>query len=111
MPEPDPVPEPDPAPDPQPGPDLVAPTLREVLVPATSPTSAIDVRIDAVDDVAVTQLRLATDDGNWLPWQAYSPTVRFTLRGGIGYRGAYVQVRDAAGRESGILYRRITVTG
>jgi hypothetical protein len=108
-PEPDPDPAPAPAPDPQPGPDIAVPTLRNVTIPATSAASAIDVRIDAVDDHAVTQMRLATDDGNWGAWQPFQATARFNLRAGIGFRGVYVQVRDAAGHESGSLYRTIRV--
>lgn len=109
---PDPAPAPDPAPDPAPAPvDAAAPVLSNVVVPATSRTSAIDVAITATDDVGVTQVRMADDWGTWGPWQAYAPTMRFTLRAGIGYRGVYVQVRDAAGRESATLYRRVTVTG
>jgi hypothetical protein len=110
-PEPDPAPNPvpDPAPNPAPGPDVVAPTLRQVTVPATTATSAIDVVIDGIDDHAVTQMRLATDDGNWGAWQAFTPTVRFTLRAGIGFRGVYVQLRDAAGNESASLYRTTRV--
>ncbi len=113
VPEPQPEPEPEPQPDPvpAPGPDLTAPTLRGVTVPATSATSVIDVRIDAIDDHGVTQVRLATDDGYWQAWQPFAQQLRFTLRAGIGYRGVYVQVRDAAGNESGALYRRVTVTG
>jgi sugar lactone lactonase YvrE len=108
-PQPQPQPDPDPAPNPQPAHDAAAPTLRDVIVPATSATSAIDLRIDATDDVGVTQMRLATDDGNWGAWKAFSATTAFTLRAGHGYRGVYVQVRDAAGRESAALYRRVTV--
>lgn len=106
-PAPDPAPEPDPEPQPEPapGPDVTAPTLRQVTIPATTVTSAIDVVIDGVDDHGITQMRLATDDGNWGAWQAHAPTVRFNLRAGIGYRGVYVQLRDAAGNESGSLYR------
>lgn len=88
---------------------MTAPTLRQVTVPVTTATSVIEVVIDGVDDRAITQLRLATDDGNWGAWQAHAPTVRFTLRAGIGYRGVYVQLRDAAGNESVALYRTTRV--
>ena len=88
---------------------MTAPTLRQVTVPATTAVSAIDVVIDAADDRGIAQVRLADDWGVWGAWQAYTPTVRFTLRAGLGYRGVYVQVRDAAGNESVALYRTTRV--
>jgi hypothetical protein len=109
VPNPQPEQQPQPQPNPQPGPDVTDPTLRQVTLPATTAASAIDVVIDGIDDRAVTQVRLATDDGNWGAWQAFTPTVRFTLRAGIGFRGVYVQLRDAAGNESVALYRTTRV--
>ena len=77
-----------------------------MTVPATTITSAVNVVIDAVDDRAVTTVRMATENGDdWTAWQPFTPTMRFTLRPGLGLRGVYVQTRDAAGNESNIVYR------
>jgi sugar lactone lactonase YvrE len=109
-PAPNPDPVPDPQPDPQPGPDVTAPTLRSIAAPATTPTNAITVTLDASDDRAVAQARMATDAGDdWTAWQPYAVQMPFLLRAGTGARGVYVQVRDAAGNESAILYRRSDV--
>ena len=53
---------------------------------------------------------LYADNGDdWTAWKAYAPTMQFTLREGLGYRGVYVHARDAAGNESNMFYRRTTV--
>lgn len=92
-----------------PGPDTTAPELASVTIPATTATNTITVQLSATDNVAVTQVRLANEDGTWGSWRTYSPSISHTLTGGKGYRGVYVQVRDAAKNESMILYRRVTV--
>jgi hypothetical protein len=84
--------------------------LRGATIPAATPTSNITVTIDAIDNVAVTHVRMATDAGNdWTAWLPYSPTMAFTLRAGTGFRGVYVQVRDAARNESAMAYRMTRV--
>lgn len=87
--------------------DTVAPTLNSVTVPATTTTREITVTIDAVDNVAVTHARFATEDGNWSDWQPYSVQMPFTLSDGYGYKGIYVQVRDAAWNISASQYRTL----
>ena len=53
---------------------------------------------------------MATDNGNdWTAWQPFTPAMQFTLRAGIGFRGVYVQVRDAARNESAMVYRTTRV--
>ncbi|MCW2923914.1 MAG: putative repeat protein [Thermoleophilia bacterium] len=117
QPTPTPTPVPVPGPGPVPGPtpvpngDVTAPTLRGFTIPATTASSAIDVAIDATDNVAVATVRMATDNGDdWTTWQPYAATMRFSLRAGTGPRGVYVQVRDAAGNESAIAYHTTNVT-
>ncbi|MCW2925314.1 MAG: hypothetical protein JWM98_2718, partial [Thermoleophilia bacterium] len=106
-PAPAPVPVPVPVPAPAPGPNA-APVLRAVTIPAQTTTRLITVRIDATDDVAVTQVRLANEDGTWQAWRAFAPTITWQLNAGANKRGVYVQVRDGAGRESASIYSRIT---
>lgn len=81
------------------GADTVAPTLRSVTVPATTTARTITVGIDAIDNVAVKTMALATEDGNWGPWIPYAATTQFTLSAGYATKGVYVKVADAAGNE------------
>lgn len=105
-PAPEPDPEPVPIPNPQPNPAVdVAPTLRGVTLPAQTAVREIQVAIDALDDVAVTEMRLATESGVWAEWQPFAATTTFTLTAGVGTRGVFVQVRDAKRQESATLYR------
>ena len=92
---------------PPPAPDTVAPTLTAITLPATTATRTITVGIAATDDQAVAQVRLANEDGNWGAWRDYAPTVQQQLSAGYSIKGVYVQVRDAAGNESAILYRTL----
>jgi sugar lactone lactonase YvrE len=95
-------------PPPAPGPvDTVAPTLTAITLPATTTVRTITVTITAADDVRVTQMRLANEDGNWGPWVAFDANATHTLSAGYSIKGVYVQVRDAAGNESGTLYRTL----
>lgn len=100
-PEPGPLPVPEPLPTAPPTDrDTIAPTLESVTVPAITTTQAIDIAVGAADNVAVTGMRLANEDGEWAAWQAYTPTVRWTLSPGFGVKAVFVQVRDAAGNLS-----------
>ena len=85
------------------------PTLREVTVPNPATTRVVTIAIDATDDRAVTEMRTATEDGNWSAWRAFEATTSMTLSaGGVSgsLKGVYVQVRDAERRESAVLYRK-----
>ena len=97
--------QPEPPVQPQPPVGNVAPRLLDVQLPNPANTQIIDVTITASDDTAVTEMRLATETGNWGAWQAFAPRVRFTLTAGPGARGVFVQVRDAQRVESASLYR------
>ncbi|MCW2956697.1 MAG: hypothetical protein JWO69_1566 [Thermoleophilia bacterium] len=87
--------------------DAVAPTLTAVAVPATTGTQAINVVITAADNVQVTQVRFANEDGNWGAWKAFTPTMPHTLSANYSVKGVYTQVRDAVGNESGSIYRTL----
>ncbi len=90
--------------------DALDPALTAVELPATSPTSTVTVRVTATDDVGVTQVRLANEDGTWGAWKAFTPEVQHELTAGNTFKVVYVQVRDAAGRESNVLFARTQVT-
>src|SRR5690606_12104134 len=91
--------------EPLPAPDTVAPTLQNVTLPVTTATRDVEVAIEATDDVAVAEMRLANEDGNWGPWQPFTTPVIHTLSGGFAVKGVFVQVRDMAGNVSGTVYR------
>lgn len=84
----------------------------------TAPTTGTSTRsscrpgrrsIEAADDVAVTQVRVANEDGNWGAWTDFADEVPHQLTAGNTYKVVYAQVRDAAGRESNVLFARTLV--
>ena len=94
---------------PPPATDTHAPTLTSVIAPATVPSRIVRVRLVANDDVAVTQVRFANEDGTWGAWKAYSATTTTTLSSSrVASKGFTAQVRDAAGNESNTIYSRIS---
>ena len=98
---------PAPRPDAAPTPDAAAPTLNAITVPATTSSRTIMVGIDATDNQAVTQMRLANEDGNWGTWTTFNANATHQLSAGYSIKGVYVQVRDAAGNESSVIYRTL----
>jgi hypothetical protein len=96
------VPGPLPTLPPEPRADEAAPTLSSISAPSETTGSSVTLTINASDDIGVTQLRLANENGNWGAWQAFASSVQVQLTDGVGTKGIYVQVRDAAGRESTI---------
>lgn len=80
--------------------DETPPVLVAMEVPAESTTQVIDVKLNATDNVAVSQARFANEDGNWSPWMNFAPTTRWQLSAGFGTKVVYAQVRDARGLES-----------
>jgi hypothetical protein len=91
--------------------DNADPALTAVTVPNPTATAAITVHLAATDDIGVTQVRFANEDGNWGAWGAYGADVPWTLTAGNTLKVVYAQVRDAAGRESNVLFARTQVTG
>jgi hypothetical protein len=85
--------------------DTVAPTLSTGTIPAATTTQTITVSLAATDDVAVTEVQTANEDGNWGAWRPYAASIQQTLTAGYGTKGVSVRVRDAAGNVSGSLYR------
>jgi hypothetical protein len=82
--------------------------LAGVTLPASTTTRVISVKLSASDNVAVTEVRFANEDGTWAPWQAFAATKQWTLSPGAGFKGVFAQVRDAARNESKSIYTRIT---
>jgi hypothetical protein len=89
--------------------DAADPALTAVTIPNPTPTATVTVTLDATDDIGVTQVRFANEDGNWQAWKAFAPQVTHTLTAGAGLKAVYAQVRDAAGRESNVLFVRTQV--
>ena len=91
-----------------------APNARPVLVsvrlPAQTATRRIVVTVEATDDRAVTEIRMANEDGTWGPWRAYAPQVEQLLTPGARIKGVTVQVRDAQRVESNTIYTKTTCT-
>jgi hypothetical protein len=91
--------------------DAADPALTAITVPNPTATANVQVGLTATDDLGVTQVRFANEDGNWQAWQAFAPQVPWTLTAGTTLKVVYAQVRDAAGRESNVLFTRTQVTG
>ncbi len=90
--------------------DAADPALTSVTLPATTAVRGITVTLAATDDIGVTQVRFANEDGEWGAWQTYATGVTQQLTAGTGFKVVYAQVRDAAGRESNVLFARTQVT-
>lgn len=103
-----PSPGPAPLPLPLPAPDTTAPALLGVTIPDPTLAQTVGVSIEASDDVAVTEMRTATEDGSWSDWRPFASQVDVTLSAGYGVKGLSVQVRDDAGNVSAVIYRTTT---
>ena len=79
--------------------DTSPPTLQGVSLPATVSDPSVAVASTAADDVAVSQVRLANEDGTWSTWRPYASPITWELSPGTGYKAVFVQVRDAAGED------------
>ena len=101
-------PPPAPTPTPAPGPDKTAPVLSSVTLPASTTKRAITITLSASDNIAVSEVRFANEDGNWAAWQPYATQKPWTLSPNAGSKGVFAQVRDAARNESKSIYTRIT---
>ena len=100
--------QPTPAPAPAPAADKTAPLLSSVTLPASTTTRVITIKLMASDNVAVTEVRFANEDGVWAAWQPYATQKTWTLSPNAGSKGVFAQVRDAAKNESNSIYTRIT---
>ncbi len=81
--------------------DTAAPVLQSVTVPATTTTRTITIGLSATDNVRVTEVRFANEDGNWSAWRPFGMTKQWTLSSNLSsLKGVSSQVRDAAHNES-----------
>lgn len=86
--------------------DVLAPVLRGITVPDTTMEARVALELDATDDVAVTQMRIADASGEFGDWQEFAASSFVDIGEAIGGRVLSVQVRDAAGRESDVVSAR-----
>ena len=91
--------------------DTKDPVLTAITLPGTVPNANVTVQLAGTDDIGITEVRFANEDGNWLPWKAYgNGEVAHVLTAGATNKLVFAQVRDAAGRESNVLYTPTLVT-
>ncbi|MCW2921942.1 MAG: pknD 3 [Thermoleophilia bacterium] len=102
-----PIPATRPDPGPEPKPDLVAPQLQSVSAPAETIAGTVQVQVAATDDVGVTELRTADENGTWGAWRPYSSSLDVTLTDGVGVKLVYVQVRDVRQQESDVRFAAV----
>lgn len=88
-----------------PAPDNTAPVVKNVVLPATTTTQNVAVTITATDNVAVSEMRIANEDGAYGPWQPFTSPATWKLSNGYAVKGVFVQVRDMAGNESNAVYK------
>jgi hypothetical protein len=89
--------------------DVRAPKLISVRSAAKSCTRVITLRISARDNVKVTRIRIANEDGRFGAWKRYRAKVSHRLTVGATKKRVTVQVADAAGNVSTSRSQRITV--
>jgi hypothetical protein len=94
----------------QPVVDTQAPVLVSAVVPATNAGATVNVTTVVTDDTGPAMMRFATEEGVWGEWVPYAPVKAAPVSAGTGTKGVFVQVRDAAGHDSGALYRTFTRT-
>ena len=82
--------------------DVADPILVSASIPAVTNDRTVTLTMEATDDVAVTRVRTANEDGVWSAWQPYAASVQVTLSAGYGSKALFIQVGDAAGRDSSI---------
>lgn len=94
----------------QPVVDTQDPVLVSATVPATNAGATINVSTVVTDDTGAAMMRFATEEGNFGEWVPYAAVKAAPVSAGIGSKGVFVQVKDAAGHESAVLYRAFTRT-
>jgi len=98
------VPGPIPALPPKPRVDVADPVLTSVTTTSTTTGANVRVSIVATDDIQVVAVRTASEFGDdWTAWGAFQSPLTVQLTAGLGPKRVYVQVRDAAGKDSAVL--------
>lgn len=90
--------------------DVSDPGITVYTIPATTTSRTITITLDAVDNIGVTQMRLANDveDITTKPWVPFLRSFTHTINDGAGDHKVYVVVRDAAGNQSWTIFRTTT---
>ncbi len=71
-----------------------------MTAPTETTNARVPVQVVATDDVGVTELRTADENGTWSAWRPYAANLDVALSDGIGTEVIYVQVRDVRLQES-----------
>ena len=87
--------------------DIEAPVINSVSIPTPTSTQTLDVTVQAMDNVGVTEMRLANEDGNWMIWVPFKSVTQHSLTGGFGKKGVFVQVRDDTRNESEVVFTKV----
>jgi hypothetical protein len=103
----DPVPGSFPVLPPEPQPDVADPVVSDLTAPSETTDASVTLRISASDDIAVADMRLADESGDWGAWRDFQSRIVVDLSAGIGTKAIYVQVRDTWGKESNV--RLVTI--
>lgn len=80
--------------------DRVRPSIVRVAMPAQVRGRRVPVVITARDDRAAVLVRFAGEGGRWGAWQPARGRRLALLSPGLGWKGVFIQVRDAAGNRS-----------
>ncbi len=97
-------------PAPTPTKDTAAPTITSVNITTAFPSRFATVKVAATDDIGVSKIRFANEDGNWGEWQTYKASMPQMMSAGKGYKGIFTQVMDASGKQSTISFTKFTVS-
>lgn len=89
------------------GSDTTRPLLTAVTMSPQVPGRSLVVRLRASDEVGVTLVRFATENGRWGSWRTLRSSYAIRLTSGQGWKGVFVQVRDAAGNRSRGWYQSV----
>ncbi|MCW2960549.1 MAG: S-layer y protein [Thermoleophilia bacterium] len=88
-------------------------TQRPVIIKATIPVQSagrrIAVTVKSKDNVGVSAVRFASENGRWGKWQPLTGKRVALVGTGVGWKGMYVQVRDKAGNRSRLWFQPILV--
>ncbi|MFA5785532.1 MAG: hypothetical protein WDA71_00865 [Actinomycetota bacterium] len=89
-----------------------APTNTSIAFAITTgfaKSADVTLHLGATDACPVIEVQFSDNGTDWKAWQAYSPSVIYTLSGSDGQKTVYARYRDGAWRESGIVQASIVL--